>query len=218
VTATRLVLQTAARSRVSYLVHVSSSVVNSAAHDFYVQTKKDQETLARESGIKHVILRPTLMFGWFDRKHLGWLVRFLRRAPLFPIPGHGRYLRQPLYAGDFCAIIDSCLQRRIEGEYNISGLSKIEYIELIRELRSVAGAHTPIVRVPYSLFWLMLAAYGLFDRNPPFTTAQLQALVTPDVFEVIDWPKLFHVTPTPLNVALQRTFNDPRYSDVVLQF
>jgi nucleoside-diphosphate-sugar epimerase len=218
VTATRRVLDAAAKGRVSHLIHVSSSVVNSNARDFYVQTKKQQEMLALECAIKHVILRPTLMFGWFDRKHLGWLLRFLRRAPLFPIPGSGRYLRQPLFAGDFCAIVASCLDAGIVGEYNISGLSKIDYIDLIKEIRRVSGASTPIVRIPYSVFWLLLAAYALIDRNPPFTTTQLRALVTPDVFEVIDWPQLFQVTPTPLRAALERTFNDPRYSDVTLQF
>ena len=27
------------------------------------------------------------MFGWFDRKHLGWLSRFMSKVPIFPIPG-----------------------------------------------------------------------------------------------------------------------------------
>jgi hypothetical protein len=46
------------------------------------------------------------MFGWFDRKHLGWLSRFMKKVPVFPIPGHGRYMRQPLYGGrDFANII-----------------------------------------------------------------------------------------------------------------
>jgi len=31
------------------------------------------------------------MFGWFDRKHLGWLSRFMKKVPVFPIPGHGHY-------------------------------------------------------------------------------------------------------------------------------
>ena len=54
------------------------------------------------SGLPCTVLRPTLMFGWFDRKHLGWLARFMRKVPVFPIPDEGRYLRQPLYVGDFC--------------------------------------------------------------------------------------------------------------------
>ncbi len=72
------------------------------AVDDYTETKKAQEALVSASGIKQVILRPTLMFGWFDRKHVGWLARFMQKVPVFPIPGNGKFLRQPLYAGDFC--------------------------------------------------------------------------------------------------------------------
>jgi nucleoside-diphosphate-sugar epimerase len=218
VDATRLLLDAAARSGVSHIVHVSSSVINSIAHDSYVETKTLQETLVRESPIPHVILRPTLMFGWFDRKHLGWLARFLKRSPVFPIPGSGRYLRQPLYAGDFCAIVASCLRSRTTGEYNISGLAKIDYVDLIKEIRGVLSVRTPILHVPYSLFWFLLRVYSMFDRDPPFTTSQLEALVTPEVFEVIDWPGLFEVTPTPLREALRQTFTEPRFAHVTLRF
>jgi hypothetical protein len=64
----------------------------------------------------------------------------------------------------------------------------------------------------------MLAAYGVIDRNPPFTVKQLHALVTPETFEVIDWPGLFGVRATPLAEALAQTFRDPRYSAVALEF
>jgi hypothetical protein len=64
----------------------------------------------------------------------------------------------------------------------------------------------------------MLKAYALVDRDPPFTVTQLRALVTPDVFEVIDWPGIFGVTPTPLREALHETYFHPQYSEVVLEF
>jgi hypothetical protein len=64
----------------------------------------------------------------------------------------------------------------------------------------------------------MLKAYALVDKNPPFTTNQLEVLVVPHVFEVIDWPKLFGVRATPLAEALRQTFHDPTYSNVVLEF
>ena len=69
------------------LIHISSSVVNSKANDFYSKSKREQEELVINSGIPCHILRPTLMFGWFDRKHLGWLSRFMSKVPIFPIPG-----------------------------------------------------------------------------------------------------------------------------------
>ncbi len=207
----------AARSA-EYIVHISSSVVNSMAVDLYTESKKAQENLFGGVTTPHVVLRPTLMFGWFDRKHLGWLRRFMDRTPIFPVPGNGRYLRQPLYGGDFSSIIASCLASRITGTYNISGQTKIDYIDLIRAIRDVARSKTAIITIPYGLFWLLLKTYSMINRDPPFTTKQLKALATPDVFEVIDWPAIFNVPATPLREALDITFNHPTYSKVELAF
>lgn len=219
VTATDHILAACREYGLPQLIHVSSSVVNSKADDFYTRSKTEQEQLVLASGLPCIVLRPTLMFGWFDRKHLGWLSRFMRRVPVFPIPGHGRYMRQPLYAGDFCNIVISVLDSgRTGGVYDISGLEQRDYIDLIRDIRRVTRARTAIVRIPYGLFRALLATWALFDRNPPFTTAQLEALVADDEFEVIDWPGEFGVTPTPLATALEETFNHPDYAREVLAF
>jgi nucleoside-diphosphate-sugar epimerase len=219
VSATERVLAAARAHRVPYIVHISSSVVNSAARDFYTETKKAQERLVINSGIPCCVLRPTLMFGWFDRKHLGWLARFMKRVPVFPIPGDGQFIRQPLYAGDFCDVIVSAIATPKPGKaYNISGQTRIAFIDLMRQVRTATGARTPIVRIPYMLFWILLASYALLDHDPPFTTKQLEALVTPDEFEVIDWPEIFKVRSTPLAEALNETFRDPKNSEVVLEF
>jgi nucleoside-diphosphate-sugar epimerase len=219
VTATEQVVGAAKRAGIGNVVHISSSVVNSAAHDFYTESKKAQELLVVQSGLPVTVLRPTLMFGWFDRKHLGWLARFMQKAPVFPIPGDGCYLRQPLYVGDFCAVIMSCLKAPHHGRaFNITGLERIDYIDLIKALRMATGSRTPIAKIPYGLFKLLLEIYARLDKNPPFTTKQLEALVTPDIFEVIDWPGIFAVTPTGLRDALSKTFQDPVYSRIALEF
>ncbi len=219
VEATRLILDAVKASAGCYLVHVSSSVVASVAEDFYTESKTEQERIVLESGIACPILRPTLMFGWFDRKHLGWLSRLMKKLPVFPIPGHGRYMRQPLYAGDFSNIVMSCIENRIAGGiYNISGHEKIDYIDIIREIKRATGARAMIVKIPYRLFYALLFVWALFDRNPPFTTQQLAALTAEDEFEIIDWPKIFGVTRTPFAAAIDETFNHPVYSKVVLEF
>lgn len=213
---TERVLAAAVRHSLPYAVHISSSVVNSRADDYYSRSKRTQEEMVRKSGLRTMVLRPTLMFGWFDRKHLGWLARFMARAPVFPVPGSGRYVRQPLFELDFCAIIAACLEGELTGEYNISGLERIHYIELIRMIKEATGARTPIVRIPYRLFWLLVRAYAMLDRNPPFTTQQLEALVIPEEFEMIGWPEVFNVPVTPLREALMRTFREQPYCDIVL--
>lgn len=219
ITATERLLAVAVQAGIARVVHLSSSVVNSQAVDYYTETKKAQEALVAASGLRHVVLRPTLMFGWFDRKHLGWLARFMQRVPVFPIPGDGRFQRQPLYAGDLCAIILACLQGEVRsGAYNISGRAIVDYIDLIRAIRRAISSRTLIIKIPYWFFHFLLWLYARFDADPPFTTRQLAALVIPEVFEVIDWPAIFGVRATPLDEALRETFCAKPYCDVELQF
>ncbi|KVE42391.1 NAD-dependent epimerase/dehydratase family protein [Burkholderia sp. BDU5] len=216
---TRNVLDVIKKHRIPFTVHISSSVVNSVAKDFYTDTKREQEQIVVASGIDCVVLRPTLMFGWFDRKHLGWLSRFMQQVPVFPIPGSGRFMRQPLYVGDFCNVIISCIESRPRGSaYNISGLEKVDYIDIIREIKRSTRARCAILRIPYGLFYVLLKIYAVFDRNPPFTADQLKALTAGDEFEVIDWENTFGVRATPFHKAVDETFNDPTYSQIALEF
>lgn len=217
--ATQNILDEFRKHNVDRLIHISSSAVNSVGEDMYTRSKKSQEDIVIKSGIQCPILRPTLMFGWFDRKHLGWLSRFMQHVPVFPIPGSGKYARQPLYVGDFSNIIISCLENSdINGTFDISGLESIDYIDLITTVKEIVGAKTWIVKIPYGVFRWLLWTWCIFDRNPPFTTEQLAALTAGDKFDVIDWPGIFHVKPTALKEALEETFNHPQYSDIALEF
>lgn len=219
ITATQNILSAIDDSSAPYIVHISSSVVNSKADDFYTQSKTEQEKIVRASRYTHVVLRPTLMFGWFDRKHLGWLRRFMEKVPVFPIPGHGKYQRQPLYVGDFCNVIMACIAQQPNKEvYDISGQETLDYIDLIRTIKRKTGQKTPIINIPYSLFFLLLWLASLVLRNPPFTIHQLRALIIPEVFPVIDWPTIFGIKATKFEDAVDETYNDPEHSSLILEF
>ena len=216
--ATRRVLDACRAAQVPYLVHISSSVVNSVADDDYTRTKKTQEQLVAESGLTHCVLRPTLMFGWFDPKHLGWLSRFMAKTPVFPIPGDGRYMRQPLYERDFCRCIVRCIERQPDGEvYDVCGDTRIDYIDIIRTIKKVKGLRTLIVKIPYGVFRFLLRTYALFSGKPPFTAAQLDALSAGDEFHGVDTEAVFGVRKTPFEDAVRESYCDPRYAHIVLK-
>ena len=215
--ATRHVLRVLKALPCVYLIHASSSVVHSKADDHYVRSKTAQEKMVRASGLRHCVLRPTLMFGWFDPKHLGWLARFMERVPLFPIPGDGRYMRQPLYNRDFCRAIKAMMRLQPEGAgYDLTGPDRIDYIDMIRAIRDVKGLRTPIVHVPVPIFSAMLRCYALFIDKPPFTADQLKALTAGDDFTGVDIAEVFGFEPTPFEAAIRETFGHPKYSAVAL--
>jgi len=215
--ATRRMLAAMRARGASYLVHVSSSVVISVAEDDYTRTKKAQEELVRAAGFPHCVLRPTLMFGWFDPKHFGWLSRFMAKTPVFPIPGDGRYMRQPLYIRDFCRAIVWCLENRPKGDvYDVVGAERIDYVDIIRLIRKVKGLHTVILHIPVGFFRALLKTYALFSRKPPFTADQLDALTAGDDFKGVDTAKVFGFTQTPFEEAVREAYCDPRYSKVLV--
>lgn len=215
---TRLVLDAVRQHQIPYIVHISSSVVVSVADDDYTQTKKDQEQMVVDSGIAHCVLRPTLMFGWFDPKHLGWLARFMEKVPVFPIPGHGRYMRQPLYNRDFCKMIIRCMETQPAGDiYDVVGDQRVDYVDIIRTIKKVKGLRTPIIHLPMGFFALLMRIYALFSKYPPFTVDQLKALTAGDDFSGVDTAQVFGVKQTPFEEAMRETYCDPRYKDVLLE-
>ena len=217
VLATRRVLDRAVEVGVRDVIHVSSMIVRSKVEDHYARTKKVQEQMVLDSGLRVCVLRPTLMYGWFDPKHLGWLARFMKRVPLFPIPGSGRFIRQPLYSMDLGRVIERCIDDFPEGRtYEIVGAERIEYVELLKAIRAAMGLRRPFVHLPIPVFRAMLKTYALVSGSPPFTANQLTGLTAGDEFEGEDLEATFGVTPTPFAQGIRETLTDSRYSDMAL--
>ncbi len=218
VTANEQILAACHRYHVPYIVQASSTVLHSKADDIYVRSKTAQERTVVESGIPYAILRPSIMFGWFDPKHFGWLSRFMARVPVFPIPGDGKYLRQPLYNRDFCAVIQYCMEQQPANKsYDIVGAEDIDYIDIIRSIKRIKKLNTWILCIPYRLFDVLLRLYAMVDKNPPFTATQLHALTVGDYFAGADTEQEFGITLTPLQQAFEETFADERYASIVIE-
>lgn len=216
--ATDHVLDAIKHYQIPFTVHVSSSVVNSVANDDYTNTKKIQEKNVLQSGIACCVLRPTLMFGWFDPKHFGWLSRFMEKTPVFPVPGDGKYLRQPLYSRDFCRVIIVAMQKKLVGKtFDIVGLEEMDYIDMIYFIKRVKKLKTKIIKLPYWFFYLLMKAAGLILRKPPFTTDQLKALTAGDYFQGVDYEAEFGFMATPLKQAFLETYAHPTYAHIVVK-
>ena len=69
--------------------------------------------------------------------------------PAARFAGNGKFIRQPLYAGDFCDIILSAIDQPRPGQsFDISGRDKIFYIDLIRAVKAAVVAGAALVKVP----------------------------------------------------------------------
>lgn len=187
-----------------YVIHVSSSVINSRANDFYTRSKRKQEQLVKDCGFKKIILRPTLMYGEGDNKHFYVLINFMRKFPFFLMPGNGKYIRQPLYAMDFAYVIKDCIKNPKEGVFNISGLELITFKDCLMKFKRRYKYFSLITPIPVLLFRFLLRIAAFITNKVPFTEQQLDALIIPETFERIDWPQIFNTTYTKFDDGIKK--------------
>jgi nucleoside-diphosphate-sugar epimerase len=205
--ATTRVLEACERHQIRNLIHLSSSVVISKAADFYTESKRRGEDAVRASRTPHTILRPPLMFGPGDIKHLGLILRLMKILPVIPLPGDSLFIRQPLFVGDLCAVIEKALDRPPTGGiFNVIGHERIPFLDLLKEMRRASGARCVFLPLPLGLFRLALRIQQLGLGKTIFTPAQLDALTAGDDFPVENWSEVFGVPFTPFREAAPRVY------------
>ncbi len=207
----RNVVEVCEKNKIKNLIHLSSSVVISVAKDHYTNTKRIGEEIVKKSNVPHIILRPSLMYGCFDIKHLGFLKKFFF-SPIYPIPGSGKYIRQPLFVEDMCNVIINSIEKKKDNSiHNIIGKERIYFINLLRLLAKKLNKKIIFFPLPLPAFNIMLKFYSsLFSKNP-LIPEQLTALMAGDRFPVSDWDKVFNVEYTPYKKGLKKMIESPYF-------
>jgi uncharacterized protein YbjT (DUF2867 family) len=116
-------------------------------------------------------------------------------------------VRQPLFVGDLCAVIEKAIDRPATGEiFNIIGHERIMFVDLLKEIRRITSTRCLFLPLPLALFRVALYAQLLLLRKAIFTPEQLDALTAGDDFEVEDWTETFGVPYTPFAAAAPRVY------------
>ena len=196
-----------------HFIHTSSSVVISVSNDLYVKTKAQGEKLVVQSNLPYTVLRPTLMYGCFDYKHLGFLTSLMEKLPVLPFPGHGKYIRQPLYVLDLCDIILKAINKgSTHNVHNLIGKEKIFFLDLLKIIRKKRKINCMLLPLPISLFAFLVKSWGKVVGKAPFVKDQILALTAGDIFSDEDWEREFDVTYTSFDDAFDQIINS-HYKD-----
>lgn len=197
VTATQNIIAAAKKFGVKKIIYFSSAAVLSIRQDFYAQTKKEGEGLVKNSGLDCVAIQPSLMYGPLDNKNIGWLIKFISRSPVFPIPGNGRYPRQPIYIDDMAQLVISFIKHfPVENKvYSINGQRIIDFREIIGTVIKEMGGLRTAIYLPLPIFLFLLKIYDILFKSP-FTPDQIKSLTSGDVFPEYPWWDEFHIKMT----------------------
>jgi uncharacterized protein YbjT (DUF2867 family) len=180
--ATRDLVDVSRAAGVRRFVLMSALGVTEATRDLvpYYHAKWEMELAVRESGLEHVIFRPSFVFG-SDGGVLQRFTRIARWSPLTPIVGSGRQRLQPIWVDDVAAYVAASVDKpeAANRTFEIGGPDVVTWNEFWQRLKRSRGIRRPSVHVPPGL---LRPQAVLLERlpNPPLTRDQLTMLEAGD--------------------------------------
>jgi NADH dehydrogenase len=205
--ATRNVLVRARKAGVPRYVHMSALGARPGARARYHQTKWAAEDAVRSSGLDWTIFRPSIVFGRGDA-FVSVLGKVIRRLPVVPVLGDGRYRLQPIpveqVAQGFARAIRTPATSR--QAYEVAGPVPYAFVDLLDEIaRALGRTRARKVHVPLAPVRL---ATRLHERLPfyPLSSDQLTMLQEESVADPTRFFSDSGLQPEPLPVGLRRMF------------
>lgn len=195
------VVAEARRAGVGRIVHMGALGADPASPYPYLRSKGEGEALVTGSGIGHVVLQPSLLFGegddFFPR------LAFSLIFPVVPVPGDGKARFQPVHVDDMAQALATAVEgREISGVYEIGGAERVTYDEMLAETMRGTGRRRPTLHVPVPLMKLPAVVMGLVMADPPVTVAQLDLLAVDNTPRQNALEPVFGVRPRPFKGAL----------------
>jgi uncharacterized protein YbjT (DUF2867 family) len=160
----------AARAGAERYVFVSGSGAGPQAEKVWHRAKWAGEESIRASGLAHVILRPSWVFGPEDPA-LNKFVTFHRLLPFVPVIGDGSQRLQPVFVDDVAeAAARAALDPAPTGTWEIGGTDVMTMNEVLATMMGVRGRRKPLVHFP--TFLPKLAGFFLqVLPKPPLSPA-----------------------------------------------
>jgi uncharacterized protein YbjT (DUF2867 family) len=175
---TRNVVAAAQEAGVRRFVLASALGLDEGSKDVvpYYAAKWEMERAVKESGLEHVILRPSFVFGK-DGGVLPTFVRLARLAPVTPIVGPGTQRLQPIWVEDVAEyyVRSTDLPEAANRTFEVGGPDAPTWNEFWDRLKRVLGTRRPSLHVPIGLMRVQAA---LLEKLPfaPVTRDQLTML------------------------------------------
>ena len=172
----------------------------------YYRAKWNMEQAVLSSGLEHVILRPSFVFGR-DGGVLPMLVRQVRWSPVTPVAGPGTSRLQPIWVDDVGSFFASAVESEAAAGHTVElgGPDAVTWNELFERIRRTLGARRATLHLPFEL---LRAGAVIAERLPrkPVTRDQLTMLERSGdiVCDIRPAVELLGVEPIALDEQLRR--------------
>jgi len=173
---TRTLISAAKNAGVKRIVHVSIANPSLQSPLGYYKGKAQLEQAVLDSGLSYTILRPTVIFGLEDIliNNIAW---FVRRFPVFGIPGDGSYRIRPIYVEDMAQLITDAVDQQENRVLDAVGPETFSFEELVKLIAAKVGRPVRLAHLPMPLAYVSTLLTGWFVRDVVLTWEEYRGLM-----------------------------------------
>ena len=173
---TRTLIDAAMAAGVRRIVHISITSASAESPLPYFRGKGLVENYIRDSGLAYSIIRPTVIFGREDIliNNIAW---FLRRFPIFPVPGRGGYRLQPVFVEDVARLAVESVSADGNTALDAVGPETFTFGELLEEIRSATGGRARLLSLSPNFAYAAANLVGLALRDVVLTRDEISGLM-----------------------------------------
>jgi uncharacterized protein YbjT (DUF2867 family) len=141
----------------------------------YMATRLGMEKAVRDSGIPHVILQPSVLFG-DGAEFVSALSRIARLSPVLPLLGDPKLKFQPLWIEDLLRILEQSITdtRQLGHEVPIGGPEQVTFKEVLETICEAMSVRRLLVPLPLPIARLQARIMAAVLPKPPLTPATLE--------------------------------------------
>jgi NADH dehydrogenase len=206
---TENMLEACKEQGVSRYLHMSSNGTRERSNTAYHRTKWQAEELVRDSALDWTIFRPSIIFGP-GSEFVGMLAELIRRIPVVPVIGDGRYRMQPVALEQVAASFVKALEmsETISTAYHLGGGESYSYDEIL-EITARAIGKAKVVKLHQPLFMIKPMIRMMQGcEHFPISSDQLKMLVEGNVCDAGDWAQAFGLEPISYAEGVGGCFQD----------
>ncbi len=173
---TLTLFRAAQEAGVRRVVHVSITNPSEDSPLEYFSGKAKLEKALIESGLSYAILRPTVLFGKEDIliNNIAW---GLRRFPVFPVFGNGRYRLRPIYVDDLAALAVEQGGQDEDAIIDAVGPETFTYRELVKTIGQIIGRRRIVIGAPPTVGYWMGRLVGRCKGDVMITREEIKGLM-----------------------------------------
>lgn len=172
---TENLVKAAKEAGVQKLVLISGLVQPPVRPGSYMATRVAMEETVRGSGIPHVILQPSVLFG-DGAEFVSALAGVARWSPVLPVLGPPRMLFQPIWVEDLLRCLEASVRedRHLGQTLPLGGGEYVTFRQVLETICKAAGRRRLLLPLPMPIARLQATIMTALLSHPPLTPATLE--------------------------------------------